>query len=230
MPSTRSRPFARLAVLAVTGVALAGCLSNSDGFYGSSEGDAPDVALVKSLMGSIGAIDPKTKPIVYEPRAPLAMPGERTNLPNPEAEANAVPPNWPRDKDAELAGISADADRRQNRGTRGGEPLNSRVAIQDVQKGVPVGQARARGQTIGLSKEPDPKLSIHDMKNLKVRTPDSSAILDENGQPKRQYLIDPPVEYSTPAATAAFEAPDVERKPNVDQDELFDTYDAKRDR
>ena len=42
---------------------------------------APDVALVDTVMKGLGAVDPNEKQIEYKPRGPLAMPAEPTATP-----------------------------------------------------------------------------------------------------------------------------------------------------
>lgn len=75
-------------MLAVLG--LAGCQAAD----GTSQ--APDTALVKSLMTGLGAVDPNEKPIEYKPRAPLAMPSKMDSLPAPDtAVAANEKTNWP---------------------------------------------------------------------------------------------------------------------------------------
>ena len=70
----------------VLDVSIVACQSGSDGFSdGSTNDEAPDVAMVRSLMEGLGAVDAKTdKKIEYTPRAPLAMPSKVDTLPPPE--------------------------------------------------------------------------------------------------------------------------------------------------
>ena len=236
MPSTRQRSIVRLAVVATVGLGLAGCMSNSDGMYGS-DGDAPDVALVKGLMKSIGAVDPNEKPIEYQPRAPLAMPSDDKDLPDPET-ASTTPADWPRDKDAELAAIQRANDRREAAGNINIEKTDHRLGIAEIKKGtLGSGNDRLKDgpgsiREDGAWEKSRNRLTIEEMKGQKMVKPEDTAkLFDANGKPQRNYLIEPPVEYSTPAATAAL--PDVESikkekvKPATD---AIDDYDPVLDK
>ncbi|PTW62303.1 hypothetical protein C8N35_101343 [Breoghania corrubedonensis] len=234
MPSTRPRSIARLAVVAAIGLGMTGCMSNSEGMYGS-DGTAPDVALVKGLMKSIGAVDPNEKPINYQPRAPLAIPSDQKDLPSPETAA-ATPANWPRDKDAELAAIQKANDRREAEANINIEKSSHRLGIEEVKKGTLAGNDRLKDgpgsiRDDGSWENSQNRLTIEQMKGQKMVKPEDTAkLFDANGKPQRNYLIEPPVEYSTPAATAAL--PDVEAikkekvKPATD---TIDDYDPRRD-
>ncbi|WP_321499221.1 hypothetical protein [Breoghania sp.] len=235
MPSSRPRSIAHIAVLASLGFALAGCVS-SEGMYGS-DGDAPDTALVKGIMKTLGAVDPDEKPIAYEPRAPLAMPGDHADLPAPET-ASATPENWPRDRDAELADIRREADRRAADGKERLEKANPRLGIEEVKQGTVIGEAPASSgpnydKNDANWENSHNRLTLDQMKgqNSIARPKAEASLFDAQGNPRRRYLVEPPVEYSTPAATAAM--PDIKAieteadKPMVD---TIDGYDARRDK
>lgn len=235
MPSTRPRSIVRLAVVAAVGLGLAGCMSNSEGMYGS-DGDAPDVALVKGLMKSIGAVDPNEKQIEYQPRAPLAMPTDEKDLPNPESAA-ATPANWPRDRDAELAAIQRANDRREAEANLNIESGNHRLGIEEVKKGTLAGNDRLPEgpgsiRSDGAWENSQNRLTIEQMKGQKMVKPaDTAKLFDENGKPQRNYLIEPPVAYSTPADSAAM--PDVEKiekEKAGPASDVIDDYDPRLDR
>ncbi|MDJ0930222.1 hypothetical protein [Breoghania sp.] len=235
MPSIRPRSVALLVIVAALGLGLAGCVSS--GAMYSSDGDAPDVALVKGLMKSIGAVDPNEKPIEYQLRAPLAMPSDEKDLPNPET-ALATPANWPRDKDAELAEIQKVNDRREAEANINIESGNHRLGIQEGKKGTMVGSNTQLPDGPGSVRDDGSwehsknRLTIDQMKGQKVVKPEATAqLLDKDGKPTRRYLIEPPVAYSTPAKTAAL--PDVESikkdkdKPAIDR---IDDYNPRLDK
>jgi hypothetical protein len=82
-------------LLLVAGL-LAGCASSSDGFVeeGRASDDTIEQNAVKSVMQSLGAIDPSERPIEYRPRAPLVVPPS-TALPKPQT-AETADPRFPR--------------------------------------------------------------------------------------------------------------------------------------
>lgn len=222
MQSFRPRYIARLALLAAATLGLGACQS-SQGFYGEGSNDAPDVAVVKRLMTGIGAVDPDQKPIDYKPRAPLAVPQSTAALPNPEADPTdpeALPANWPRDKDAELAAI------RDSRKLTGTEALREedrgpgRSSIQEVHSGTYMGPSpdrRNRSQREIMEElrgRGDKKLSPTELRNKKLNKPDTAALFGPDGQPRRSYLIEPPIEYSTPASTAPLALPETNEGPS----------------
>ncbi|WP_321342605.1 hypothetical protein [Breoghania sp.] len=234
MPSSRPRSIAQIAVLASMGLALAGCVS-SEGMYGS-DGDAPDTALVKGIMKTLGAVDPDEKPIAYEPRAPLAMPGETADLPAPET-ASAKPQNWPRDRDAELAAIRREADRRAADGKEPLEKADPRLSIEEVKQGTVIGEAPASSDANYNKNDANwenahTRLTLDQMKgqNTIARPKTEASLFDAEGNPQRRYLVEPPVEYSTPAKTAAMpEIESIETKADQPMVDTIDGYDARRD-
>ncbi len=84
---------------------LAGCQHGADGFNdGSSNDEAPDVAMVRKLMEGLGAVDARSEQkIEYAPRAPLAMPTKMTDLPQPEEKKEIA--NWPEQGETDLQRI-----------------------------------------------------------------------------------------------------------------------------
>ncbi|MEP3429029.1 MAG: hypothetical protein ABJN98_10145 [Roseibium sp.] len=63
---------------------------------------APDTALVGSLMRGLGAVDPNAKSIDYKPRAPLALPAEGGKLPEPVTDvAGTNSADWPKQQESE---------------------------------------------------------------------------------------------------------------------------------
>lgn len=82
-------------LLLLLGTLLAGCASSSDGFVEEGKNDDTlEHNAVKSVMQSLGAVDPSERPIEYKPRAPLVVP-PNSNLPAPQT-AGGNDPRFPR--------------------------------------------------------------------------------------------------------------------------------------
>ncbi|MXN66156.1 hypothetical protein GR183_14670 [Stappia sp. GBMRC 2046] len=199
----------RLAALPVA-IALAGllgaCTTGSDGFNDGQEKVLPDEALVKSLMAGLGAVDPNEKPIEYAPRAPLAMPSkadEQSPLPPPESPQTAA--DWPTDNQDDLARVRA---------AYATSPLGVRLTPEQ-QKGLP---QLAGKKNRDIEDERDKaaeadgeRLTPEELKNGFAKPEDevdTTSLFGPDGKPVRRYLIDPPVEYSTPAGDGELVAPE----------------------
>ncbi|MCV0427778.1 MAG: hypothetical protein K5905_20160 [Roseibium sp.] len=182
---------------------------------------APDVALVNSVMKGLGAVDPNEKPIEYKPRAPLAMPSEPAKLPEPETSVAGVnSENWPKQQEnpqyKELKELYAGSGRMQSEpltpeqmrgfritGVTGSRDLAAERRDNEITEGSTLTRAEQNEEWERLQK-------------LKAQ----QAGLDENGLTTRRYLTEPPSGYSTPSPDAPM--PDVvakgKRKPtNYDQ-------------
>jgi hypothetical protein len=186
---------------------------------------APDVALVDSVMKGLGAVDPNEKPIDYKPRAPLAMPAEPEKLPEPETNlAGANAENWPKQQEnpqyQELKALYAGSGRMQS------EPLTPEQMRGFKITGVtdsrdPLAERRDNEITEGATlTRAEQNAEWERLQKLKAQ----QAGLDENGLSSRRYLTEPPSGYSTPSPDAPM--PDTisktERKPTN-----HDVYDSK---
>lgn len=213
---------------------LGGCLSGgNDAFYGNGS-EAPDVAAVKRVLAGVGVIDAKQKPIEYKPRAPLAVPPTAAELPDPEADATEtanLPANWPRDKDAELLALQQSRALTGTAALRAADRGSGRSSIQEVIAGTREGagaDVRPQSNKDRLEEirgRSNPRLTPTQLRTLKLNKPETAALLDANGKPTRNYLIEPPVEYSTPAATAPLALP--EENKDVAPDWLDEMHDNK---
>ncbi|WFE88990.1 hypothetical protein K1718_22960 [Roseibium porphyridii] len=186
---------------------------------------APDVALVNSVMKGLGAVDPNEKPIDYKPRAPLAMPSEPAKLPEPETNVAGVnDANWPKQQDneqlKELKDLYAGSSRMQR------EPLTPEQMRGFTVTGV-TGQNRdlaaerreneiTEGEKLTRQEQRD---EWERLQKLKAQ----QAGLDKNGLATRRYLTEPPTDYSTPSPDAPM--PDVVQK-NKRKPTNFDKYDS----
>ncbi len=188
---------------------------------------APDVALVDTVMKGLGAVDPNEKPIDYKPRAPLAMPAESGKLPEPETNvAGTNSENWPKQREneelTELKKLYAGTGRMHSEpltpeqmrgfkitGVTGAAPRNLEVErrANEITEGAP------------LSKEEQAK-EWENLQKLKAQ----QAGVAESGLATRRFLTEPPTDYSTPSPEAPM--PEIvtkkKRKPSN-----YDPYSAK---
>lgn len=195
MLRTKNGLVKNLAVLAAL-LGLAACQA-ADGTT-----QAPDTALVSTIMKGLGAVDPDEKPIDYKPRAPLAMPSKTESLPEPETNVAGVnSPDWPKQQESEelrelKALYAGSADKRltpeQMRGFKitgvtGTAPLNTEEQRREAEiaDGAPLTREEQKAEWERLQK-------------LKAQ----QAGLANNGLTQRRYLTEPPTEYSTPSPDA----------------------------
>lgn len=222
------RKGGRIAVIAAA-LALGACQSGSDGFNdGTSSDEAPDVAMVRSLMEGLGAVDAKTqKKIEYTPRAPLAMPTSVDTLPPPEERE--VVANWPEGNDAELKRIQeiyrdTNPDRLEDAGPS--TPLQSR----GIKQLASTGADRDIAEELRLENRlEDARLKPNELNQRVGVAKTETAFVDANGEPVRRYLIEPPTDYSRPSPDAPMRAPDkVKQAPTVStMEQLMDGKSAR---
>lgn len=187
--------LARPVVLSVA-VALSGCASSTSGFEDESNGEPQDTNLVKGMMTSLGAIDPKERPIEYKPRSPLVVPPKR-ELPAPQdADAALAQRNFPRNQE--------DIDREMTK--RGGnDPDPSRPWTPDQ-----LARYRMSGQPTrtGSDDNPGRRLTPEEMAGQFKRNQEAIAIASNNG---KKTLTEPPKDYRTPSPKAPVD-PEGEKK------------------
>ncbi len=189
----------QLPVFVVLAGVLGACAGGgADGFDDGTTSEAPDTALIRGLMEGMGAVDPKSDPIDYKPRAPLAMPTKMTDLPPPEEKH--VAKNWPKTDNSELDELRA---------IYAETPLNGKRLTPEQMAGVPALAAATRPRDVEAERQENyevegGRLTLDQMKNSKAKIGkvDTSELYTPDGQVKRRYLVEPPVEYSTPAPNA----------------------------
>ncbi|MEP3280611.1 MAG: hypothetical protein ABJN26_10880 [Stappiaceae bacterium] len=236
----RFKAFGTAVTVSFCVLGLTACVSSSESTYG--EDTAPDKKLMASVLGGVGLVDKKSAPINYKPRAPLAMPSSTTALPAPEAGTSDVA-NWPRDKDAELAAISREADRAyHNRVKDDSQPavLNSRE-LAALPKLPSSGNSKKESTSSILNDEkrrtgakltPGEVAAINDRKaTLASVEEQANQGCGERGNKlnKRCFLIEPPVEYNVTAESAPVPelvVPEEEKK-KKDGDFLADPRNVK---
>ncbi len=209
----RFKAFGTVLTVSFCVLGLTACVSSSESTYG--EDTAPDKKLIGAMLGGMGLVDQKSKPINYKPRAPLAMPPSTGTLPAPEAGTADVA-NWPRDKDAELAAISNQATREYHERIKDDtQPavLNSRE-LAALPKLPSSGNSKKESTSSIINddkRRTGTKLTPAEVRAIEERKA-SLANLEEqanqgcgergNKLNKRCFLIEPPVEYNVTADTA----------------------------
>jgi hypothetical protein len=183
-----SRPLFAVALAAP--VALGGCATST---YGT--GEAPEMALFREMTGGLLSRD-KKEPIDYEPRAPLVMPADTKDLPQPVETASAADPNWPIDP-SERAVVAADEldarngqdQYRRLRPLAGALPVTAEPAATAAQDDRSV----ERAEYYRLVN-----------RNTRQRQEFTKALAESKGysRSERRYLTDPPLAYRAPADSA----------------------------
>lgn len=207
----RFKTFGTALTVSFCVLGLTACVSSSESTYG--EDTAPDKKLIGAMLGGIGLVDQKTKPIDYKPRAPLALPPSTGTLPQPEAGTTDVA-NWPRDKDAELAAIAAEADKAYyERARHENTPalLNSRELAELPELPSSSNSSKKRTSVVDENRRTGTRLSPAEVAALKERKANLASLEEQANQGcgkrgnklnKRCFLIEPPIEYNKTADSA----------------------------
>ncbi|MEJ1156839.1 hypothetical protein [Prosthecomicrobium sp. N25] len=177
----------------VLALGLAGCASSTSGFVDEGQEDeAIDKNLIKGLMSSMGAIDPKERPIEYKPRAPLVVPPKR-ELPAPQ-DPNALTGNFPRNQE--------DVDLAMAKAAEKGQPDPGRAWTPDELARYRIeGAGRTRYDTD--DRAAGRRLTPEEMRGQSVRNQEALALAKNPGP--RRSLVEPPVEYRKPSPNAPLE-------------------------
>ncbi|MEM7693405.1 MAG: hypothetical protein AAF318_03080 [Pseudomonadota bacterium] len=196
-----------IAVLAAS-LALAGCNTSYNYFYDdveTTEKEPGGFNMFKTAMQHAGVAPKAKSKLAYRPRAPLAMPSS-TQLPSPRNGTNAAEAavNFPTDH--------ADAERQRR--TR----LRELLSGEDGSGAVRTASARARLPAEALAKPPQGPTAgdvLRDREQtsarngeertgiLRIRRAGAAVLADDGTAAPREYLIQPPTAYRTPAASAA---------------------------
>ncbi|WP_422375032.1 hypothetical protein [Roseibium sp.] len=189
---------------------------------------APDVALVDTVMKGLGAVDPNEKPIDYKPRAPLAMPAEPGKLPEPETNVAGVnSENWPKQREnQELTDIQQLYASSGKAGSMNAEPLTP-----EQMRGFKITGVTGTGRDLEAERRQNEidegaRLTRAEQKAEWERLQQlqsQQAGIDQSGLATRRFLTEPPTDYSTPSPDAPM--PEVvkkkDRKPSN-----YDVYDS----
>lgn len=171
------------ALLAGLVLALASCQSGMT--YGT--GKSPGMQTLEDVVGLASISNERKEPISYQPRPGIVPPPSAADLPPPSgANATVVAANWPVDPDEQTEKLRAEIARRE----AAGEPLPTFKLPQTQQAAVePVG---------------DKPMTPEQIAEIRKRFAEARGVVsvDENGNPVRRYLTDPPVDYRIPDAEA----------------------------
>jgi len=189
---------------------------------------APDVALVDTVMKGLGAVDPNEKQIEYKPRGPLAMPAEPTNLPEPETNVAGVnDQNWPKQREneqlTELKQLYASS------GKTGS--MNSEALTPEQMRGFKITGVTGQNRDLDAERRFNEiteggKLTREEQRAEWERLQQlrsQQAGIEQNGLSARRFLTDPPTGYSTPSPDAPM--PEVVKKKRKPTN--YDEYDSK---
>jgi hypothetical protein len=205
-----------IGTISLLAIGLAGCSATSSGGFVDEDvayrQENPENAVIRRMMEGLGAVDPSRKAIKYAPRSPLVMPPTR-DLPTPSTDdvETTHAGIWP--KDPELA---AAEQRRKYR-----DKMDERQALKhDGSPADMTNEERAafRSAASGRSRAPTPDLLTtsggpnEPPPDIKKDTGKATAISSADGTPVRRTLVDPPIEYQTPASTAPIVDPEKKKK------------------
>lgn len=184
---TKPRQFAPVALA----LALGACTT-----YGT--GTTPAVQTVEDLAGIAALSGAKQDPIKYKPRPKIVAPPSTDTLPPPKDDrqqvASVANPDWPDDPDAKYAAFKADVAARE----KAGEPL-PQVKLPSNKATQPV------PRNIDPSEAAMPKPGESEKARKLFADARASVAVDENGNPVRRYLSDPPPQYRIPDPDAPVE-------------------------
>ena len=190
----KSAPSA-FAVVILAGL-VAGCSSSSDGFVeeGSDTG-APDTNLIKGVMTSLGAVDPRDKQPEYKPRAPLVVPPKR-DLRTPLDPGAATPSSFPRNPED-----VAEEQRRAASENEIGKDGKVMTPEELARYAIP-----GSGRVDRYDPNPGRRLSPEELRGQ--ATVNSDAVKRAENPAGRRTLIEPPDAYRKPSANAPVAAPE----------------------
>lgn len=198
------RRVSRSSLALVAVLALAGCSSSTSGFTdeGSDDNVGIEQNLIKGLMTSMGAIDPREKPIEYKPRSPLVVPPQR-NLPTPQnQDALLNAHNFPRNQE------DVDREFARNAAKNAGDPGRAMTLGEQARFRLPSGTQAKITRPVD-EREASRPLTPAEMAGQGEATRAAMAEVEGSSAPlnqrKRRLLTDPPEAYRTPSDKAPVE-------------------------
>jgi len=208
-----------LAILAVGSLA-AGCVGGPEDYYddGSVAKAQEGQPLMHRLLTGAGIVDPPTNQISYAPRSPIVVPPSTDLRPPESGPAAAAGAAWPTNPEEVAEAARAAGQKDPGQVLREAMHHGDRLPSAEIQAGrIPGGGLAGTGnpnqpestQRLGR------RLTNEELQTLKVNSPDSSGP-NIGEAPTRRYLIEPPDEYRTPAATAAMPEDPSKGKPITD--------------
>ena len=216
----------KLLAVAVLTLGLAACNTSYSYFEDDDEGVEKSPGgfnLAHTLMKQTGVVPTPRQRLAYKPRAPIAIP-TTPSLPPPQqgphqAEASV---NFPvdhaqseKDRKEQLAAAFNRGD--QIKGLRDDTGATTRNGL--VRLPPEALAKRPERDNSEMFRDKNPVRSLKEMrKKLNFRQPSETLLTEEGKAAPRKYLIQPPDEYRTPAATAALpEEGDIENSEWVDK-------------
>ncbi len=191
--------------LAVAAVALAGCGGTT---YGT--GTSPGRQTLTDLVGIASLTGEKKEPIEYAPRPPVVAPPEAAGLPPPGSDNPTLASDWPNDPDEQAKRLNAGREKIVH--TDENLPLNSKdpkFRLASTPKDWPATSAKD-----------DMTEKEREALAMKLYADARGAVaVDENGNPVRRYLSEPPTEYRVPDPGSPVEI--VEKKKKKKKFQLF---------
>jgi hypothetical protein len=195
--------------MGVAAAALAyGLAACSETTYGT--GTSPGMQTLQDIAGIADIAGPKQDPIKYSARPGVVAPPTGAALPPPGGDQQNVATNWPKDPDAEDKQFKADVAAR--------EKFCADQSNKFKQECLDPGFRLSPEQMKTASREPSPtllnmnknpseeaaKTSNEQWDQVKKLFADArgTVAVDENGNPVRRYLTDPPSEYRVPDPSA----------------------------
>lgn len=204
------------AILALGGLA-AGCVGGPESYYddGSAAQAQESQPLMHRLLTGAGIVDPPSNSIQYAPRSPIVVPPSTDLRPPSESPSAVAGSEWPTNPEEIEAAARAAGAKDPGEVLREAMHSGDRLTSDEIQAGRIPGGGLAGTQTAttdSTRRTGGERLTQTELQTLKVNSP-SSGGPDIGEAPTRKYLIEPPAEYRTPAATAAMPADPTEGKP-----------------
>jgi hypothetical protein len=197
------------AALAALGLALAACSQTT---YGT--GTAAGMQTLEDLSGLVSLGSPDKEAINYQPRPKIVAPPPGAPLPPPGETTTVAAADWPVDPDLQSKQFKAQVAAREKACAEN----KTDYYCKDPNFSLPA--KPASDQPVPFSNDPE-----KDAQKEAMSTPEQNArakklfadargnvAVDENGNPIRRYLSDPPPDYRVPDPTAPVE---IDNKPAI---------------
>ncbi|TYC62345.1 hypothetical protein FMN50_04905 [Rhodobacterales bacterium] len=214
--------FVKKAAMLAVAAGLLGACQAADGTT-----QAPDTALVSAFMSGLGAVDPKEKPIDYNPRAPLALPAETAQLPAPETNvAGTNDANWPKQQESEelkeIKELYAGTDRMHDEPLTPEQMRGFKITGVTGASNRDVVEERRNTDLLEGDKMTREELRAESERAQQLKA--QQAGINESGLATRRFLTEPPSKFSTPSPDAPM--PEVPTKKAKASTMNKDKYDA----
>ena len=183
---TRNHLFAGALSVAAT-VTLAACSGTT---YGT--GKSPGLQTLEDVFGIASLSGPKKETIDYKPRPPVVAPPTTAALPPPGGGA-VVASNWPDDPDERAKKLRADSE--QLADDEESRPLNSKDPVFKLPPRPKSDRPNPALADIDASEAAHTTRAQAEQAKKLLANARGTVAVDENGNPVRRYLSEPPSEY-----------------------------------